>query len=41
MGVDKIGRPIYIELCGQMKPAKVFDIITEELLVRDFMWMYE
>lgn len=41
MGVDKIGRPVYIDRTGQMQPSKVWEIIDEPTLVRNFMWTYE
>lgn len=40
-GVDKIGRPLYVEKSGQMKPSKLWEIIDEPTLVRNFMQMYE
>lgn len=40
-GIDKIGRPVYIEKSGQMKPSKLWEIIDEPTLVRNFMQMYE
>ena len=41
MGVDKIGRPVYIEKSGRMNPDKVWEIIDEKTLVRNFMQSYE
>jgi len=40
-GVDKIGRPVYIEKSGKMSPSKLWEIIDEPTLVRNFMQMYE
>lgn len=41
MGVDKIGRPIYIEKTGQINPTKLWTAIDEPTLVRSFMYSYE
>jgi len=41
MGIDKIGRPVYIDKTGQMQPSKVWEVIDEPTLVRNFMWTYE
>ena len=41
MGVDKIGRPIYIERTGQINPTKLWTVIDEKTLVRSFMQSYE
>ena len=41
MGVDKIGRPVYIERSGQMNPNKLWEHIDEPTLVRNFMFYYE
>ena len=41
MGVDKIGRPIYIERSGMIKPDKVWDILTPEELWPSFYQSYE
>ena len=41
MGVDKIGRPIYIEKTGSMSPTKLWELIDEPTLVRNFMYTYE
>jgi len=40
-GVDKIGRPVYIEKSGLMKPDKLWEVIDEPTLVRNFMQLYE
>lgn len=40
-GVDKIGRPLYIEKSGKMNPNKLWGLIDEPTLVRNFMQMYE
>lgn len=41
MGVDKKGRPVYIDRTGQMKPSKVWEVIDEPTLMRNFMYNYE
>ena len=41
MGVDKIGRPIYIEKTGKMNVDALWKIIDEPTLVRNFMYTYE
>lgn len=41
MGVDKIGRPVYIELCGRMSPTKLLAVVDEPTLVRGFIFQYE
>jgi len=35
--IDKLGRPIYIERGGMLKVDKVFEISTEERLVKHFI----
>jgi hypothetical protein len=35
--IDKLGRPIYIERAGMLKVDKVFEISTEERLVKHFI----
>lgn len=47
-GVDKVGRPIYIEMSGQMQPERVFEFMRETfvdrdeaMLLRSFMKDYE
>jgi hypothetical protein len=41
MGVDKIGRPVYIEKAGNIDPAKIWEIVDEETLWRSFYQSYE
>ena len=41
MGVDKIGRPIYIERNGKINVDGVWEAIEEPDLLRAFMWSYE
>ena len=33
-GVDKIGRPIYIERSGLINPGKIWELVDEEVLVK-------
>lgn len=40
-GVDKIGRPIYIERNGKCNPAGVWSVVEEPYLMRAFMHSYE
>ena len=40
-GVDKIGRPIYIERNGKCNPAGVWSVVDEPYLMRAFMHSYE
>lgn len=40
-GVDKMGRPIYIERSGMMSPSKTWEIVDEDYLMRAFMHSYE
>jgi len=41
MGVDKIGRPVYIELSGQINPTEVYKVVEEDVLWRNFYYSYE
>ena len=41
MGIDKLGRPIYIEKTGQINPVKIWDVVDEPTLVKTFMQSYE
>ena len=41
MGVDKIGRPIYIEKSGMIKPDKVWEIAEPEELWLSWYQSYE
>lgn len=36
MGVCKVGRPIYIEQVGKVKPDKVWEIVDQETLWRSW-----
>ena len=40
-GIDKTGRPIYIERNGQLQVAKVWEAVEEDYLLRAFMHSYE
>ena len=41
-GVDKLGRPVYIERSGMIKPSKIWDLgVSEELLMKSYMQSYE
>ena len=40
-GVDKIGRPIYIERCGYIQPDKIWEVIEPEYLWKTYMQSYE
>jgi hypothetical protein len=40
-GVDKIGRPIYIERSGMVQPSKIWDITDAETLWRSYYQSYE
>lgn len=40
-GIDKLGRPIYIELNGKCSPAGVWSVVDEPYLMRAFMHSYE
>ena len=40
-GIDKIGRPIYIERSGQINPGKIQEIVDYETLFRSYMQSYE
>ena len=41
MGIDKKGRPIYIEKSGAIDVDGVWSVIDEPSLLRAFMWSYE
>ena len=36
-GVDKLGRPVYIERIGILDVGKLFEVTTEERIVRHYM----
>ncbi|MFN9942084.1 MAG: hypothetical protein ACK56I_21685, partial [bacterium] len=40
-GVDKLGRPIYIEKSGILKPDKIWENVDEENLWKAFFQSYE
>jgi len=40
-GIDKMGRPIYIERIGLMDPAKLWEVTTQERIVRHYVMEYE
>lgn len=41
MGVDKIGRPIYIEKSGKLNPTEIWKVTDEDYLWRSYMHSYE
>ena len=41
MGVDKLGRPIYIERSGMINPSKLWDILEPETLWKSYYQSYE
>ena len=41
MGVDKIGRPIYIEDSGKINPYEIWKVVEEDELWRSFYASYE
>lgn len=41
MGVDKIGRPVYIEKSGYINPTKIWEVVDEDYLWRSFFQSYE
>jgi len=40
-GIDKIGRPIYIERSGFINPTKIWEIVDEETLWMSYYQSYE
>ena len=40
-GVDKLGRPVYIERFGLLNVPKLFELTTEERMVKHYMQEYE
>ena len=40
-GVDKIGRPVYYERNGSMKPHKVMELVTEADIKNNYIFSYE
>ena len=40
-GVDKLGRPVYIERFGILNTTKLFQVTTQERVVRHYMQEYE
>lgn len=40
-GIDKLGRPIYIERSGFVDPYKLWEIVEEDTVWRFFMQSYE
>lgn len=40
-GVDKLGRPVYIERFGLLNVARLFEISTEERVIRHYIQEYE
>lgn len=41
MGVDKMGRPIYIERSGMVNPTPIWEICDEEYLFKSYYQSYE
>jgi len=37
IGVDKIGRPVYMERCGSINATKCFEIASDEEFFTDFV----
>ena len=37
IGVDKIGRPVYMERCGSINATKCFEIASDEEFFMDFV----
>ena len=40
-GVDKIGRPVYIERSGYINPTEIWKVVDEEYLWRSYYQSYE
>ena len=40
-GVDKIGRPLYVDRSGLIKVDKLMQVSTEERVLRSYMQSYE
>jgi len=40
-GVDKIGRPVYIERSGMIDPAKIWETVDADTLWRSYYQSYE
>ena len=40
-GIDKLGRPIYIENSGQIQPTKIWEVCDEDYLWRSYYQTYE
>ena len=41
MGVDKIGRPVYVEQTGKINPYEIWKVVEEDELWRAFYHSYE
>ena len=37
MGVCKLGRPVYIERSGMVKPSKIWEIVEEDLFWKAYV----
>jgi len=41
MGVDKLGRPVYIERSGFINPTEIWKLVDEDYLWRSYFHSYE
>ena len=41
MGVDKVGRPVYIERSGQLNPSEIWKVVDEDYLWKSYKHSYE
>jgi hypothetical protein len=41
MGIDKIGRPVYIEKSGKLNPTEIWKVVDEEYLWKSYKHSYE
>jgi len=40
-GVDKIGRPLYVDRAGSVNVNKIFKITSEERIIKEMIHLYE